>query len=684
MPINGLFGWVRHNDARSVALFLIFAIAIQLMAATVLTIPLIYFDPHHCLIYSVFGYFIRYVPGIAIAAVVWFALQMWWHIQSMQRLVDFHYVDSDEEPRLCSIVELNARTMGLKSPFVAVTESPALNAFACGITPSRAVAVFTRGLIDALDDDELANVIAHELSHIKNLDIRLMASANIFMNTLKFLRYFNQLRVKSYKQIIAFLFFPLFIPMALVAGFFSQCMVRLGIGSRFLIASSREYIADAEAIQVTQTPDAMVTALQKIEGNSEIKGLAPELDGMMIDGAIDGIHATHPSIHERIAVLASLTGSLTFNAGVRRDTRPNHQQASKTKPTFGRRSLDLRTVAARAKVSSRPPLSSLLKITRDDAFGMFGMRWDLGIALVATFITAPFLHGMSMKDFLGKQRLFYEHPDAKAQAIKVVMTCGMTVLKAETSGNEDLSSCNHDSPQFKRLYQLSGMKDPYAAQAELRNNMLSDNELYNVNERAKSRSSLYGAGIISGGQDSDEKHRAPTAFAESYSISVHEAYERLTHGSLWDYIISQNCGFVVQPQMTGEPDKTIIWDMKSDGETFVRFQINLKPINATTTRVSLAIEDNEKTNTAHFDGSGGIQSILGKTTMLRPLLEHPLRPAFTEAAAAMLDSRPFSQQRVASLAEYPERFVETYCSYYRQRFERDPKFVNIHDQTDHL
>ncbi|RAI25928.1 M48 family metalloprotease, partial [Rhodoplanes serenus] len=92
---------------------------------------------------------------------------------------NFTLVDRRAQPRLVSIVERLAITAGVPVPRVALIETEARNAFACGIDADSAVVVATRGLVEALDDDELAAVVAHEITHIKNGDICLMAAANV-------------------------------------------------------------------------------------------------------------------------------------------------------------------------------------------------------------------------------------------------------------------------------------------------------------------------------------------------------------------------------------------------------------------------------------------------------------------------------------------------------------------------
>jgi Zn-dependent protease with chaperone function len=188
MRVNGLYGHVRNNDARSLALFAGFVVAFHLLAALGLIVPLAIHDPEHAPFYGWMGYLVRWVPIVTIIGALLFAVQMAWHVRTVRRRTDFRFVNDHDEPRLCRIVEPLAIAAGLPAPYVGVIDSPALNAFACGIRQKDAVLVFTRGLIDGLDDDELAAVAAHEIVHIVNGDIRLIAATNVCLDTLNLLQ----------------------------------------------------------------------------------------------------------------------------------------------------------------------------------------------------------------------------------------------------------------------------------------------------------------------------------------------------------------------------------------------------------------------------------------------------------------------------------------------------------------
>lgn len=332
LRVNGLFGWIQSNDHRSLLLFGGFVLALQFAAALVLYLPLAAFDAAHAPFTAWSGYAVRYAPIVAVLGVASFAAQMAWHVHAVRKIVPFEFVDNAEEPRLCEIVELIAMTMGLPAPYVGVIESGALNAFACGVRRGDAVVVVTRGLIDGLDDEELGAVVAHELAHIANADIRLIAAANICLGMLRRVILPNRRRPHPLVEIVGpaatlFIMPPMFFAVMLV-GFLTMLPVRLGRGVHRLIGVSREFVADAMAVETTQNPAALVSALRRIHGRSLIAGMPTGADAMMIDGAAAGGYSTHPSIADRVKAIIAVTGSMATISPSRRDTRHLHQRGA--------------------------------------------------------------------------------------------------------------------------------------------------------------------------------------------------------------------------------------------------------------------------------------------------------------------------------------------------------------------
>jgi Zn-dependent protease with chaperone function len=397
MRVNGLYGHVRSNDARSLALFAGFVAAFHLLAALALVVPLAMLDPEHAPLYGWTGYLVRWVPILTIGGAVLFAVQMLWHVRTVRHRTDFRFVDDHDEPRLCRIVEPLAIAAGLPTPYVGVIDSPALNAFACGIRSKDAVLVFTRGLIDGLDDDELAAVAAHEIVHIVNGDIRLIAATNVCLDTLKLLqqrrspRRVNRIWEALTLPILA-LTLPLLVVLILVVLFLRRLAVDGSHLARLLIASAREFIADAEAVRLTQNPAALVSALGRIEGRSAIPGLAAGQDAMMIDGAHEGAFATHPRIAERVAAIVAVTGSMALIAPARRDTRPSQLSAA---DGFGRRPGSPLETAFRARARQGAG-AALQRVSSGDEFNRLGLTREMTLGACAALGAFLWMHGADL------------------------------------------------------------------------------------------------------------------------------------------------------------------------------------------------------------------------------------------------------------------------------------------------
>jgi Zn-dependent protease with chaperone function len=381
MRVNGLYGHVRSNDVRSLVLFAGFVAAFHVLVMLGLFVPLAMHDPDHAPLYAWTGYLVRWVPIVSVIGALVFAAQMAWHVRTVRSRTDFRFVDDSDEPRLCRIVEPLTIAAGLPTPYVGVIDSPALNAFACGIRRKDAVLVFTRGLIDGLDDDELAAVAAHEIVHIVNGDIRLIAATNVCLDTLDLLQTRPPTeRMKRFWQALTLPMLALALPIMVVLVLVLMFLRRLAVdGShlvRLLIASAREFIADAEAVRLTQNPAALVSALRRIDGRSVIPGLAAGQDAMMIDGAHQGAFATHPTIADRIAAIVSVTGSMAVIAPTRRDTRPRELSA---RAGFARRAGPALEAFGLAPRGAKPALARVAS----GKFNRLGLTPELTVGAVA-------------------------------------------------------------------------------------------------------------------------------------------------------------------------------------------------------------------------------------------------------------------------------------------------------------
>lgn len=388
MRVNGLYGHVRRNDARSVMLFAAFVAAFHVLALLSLLVPLAMLDQAHAPLTAPLGYVVRWMPLVTVLGGVLFGVQMAWHVRHVRIRTAFRFVDASEEPRLFRILAPLAITAGLTAPNVGVIDSPALNAFACGIRRNDAVLVFTRGLLDGLDDEELAAVVAHELSHVVHRDIRLIAAANVCLDSLRVVAprppADDQRLGYLVTMPVLMLLTPMLFVLVLVVGLARKLAVDASHLTRLLIASSREFVADAEAVRLTQNPAALVAALQRIEGRSAIPGLTSGQDAMLIDGAQDGAMATHPPIAERVRAIVAVTGMMALIAPSRRDTRPVEARSD---GGFGRRSAGVVTTGG--PVDTR---SGLARVAETGALNRLGMTREMTLGTVAAVVLFFVLH----------------------------------------------------------------------------------------------------------------------------------------------------------------------------------------------------------------------------------------------------------------------------------------------------
>jgi Zn-dependent protease with chaperone function len=474
----GLYGHVRANNVRSLVLFAGFLIAFHLMAAAILTPNLLIFDWRHAPFVGRGGYTLRYMLPVTLFGALLFAVAYWWHVSAVRKDTGFHYVDDNDEPRLCRIIEPLITLAGIRTPFVGVIESPALNAFACGVRDSHMVVVVTRGLIDSLDDEELEAVLAHELIHIRNRDTRLMAAANAFIGNLTWLRRRGgRADLNNLRAGIGLCLLPIFLPLALTVSFVTQLAFRIGYCSRAIIGSSREFIADAEAVRLTQNPAAMISALRKVDGHDEIAGMSESHDAMLIAGAVEGPAATHPTIAQRIAALIQVTGPMAGYAPMRRDTRTPEQRRTSG---FGRAlGTDMTQMVATAE---RPTIWEILRHTRDPERNILGLNRK-GMFVVASALACALLvygplaltarKGSPMRSVNAAN--LQELGDIANETLKCQMR-GLSILLGNPTGDKFCSVAEAKMGEFSKKNGI-----PYESQAdqEAKRQRILDNQLRN-------------------------------------------------------------------------------------------------------------------------------------------------------------------------------------------------------------
>jgi heat shock protein HtpX len=200
-------------------------------------------------------------------------------------------------------------------PKVNIIEDDSLNAFASGINNGSYTVTLSRGIINKLDDDELESVIAHELSHIRNRDVRLLIVSIIFVGIFAMLTeillrnvfYSGGMRNRSSNNKGSGAAILIALALAVVGYIITSLF-------RFAISRKREYMADAGAAQMTRKPWALASALQKVSQDPRIEAVTrkdvaqlfienPQEKKADLFSFFNGLFATHPPIEKRISVL---------------------------------------------------------------------------------------------------------------------------------------------------------------------------------------------------------------------------------------------------------------------------------------------------------------------------------------------------------------------------------------------
>ena len=274
------------------------------------------------------------------AAGGWFAIAFMGHQAMIDMATKSKSVTISQEPRAYRLLENLSISRGQTTPKLKVIETPVMNAYASGIRNKNYTVTLTRGLMENLDDEELEAVIAHELSHIQNRDVRLLIIAIIFVGIFAFvgeglvrgvfrtnLARNDHHRRSGGGNAGALIFFAF----AIIAVSYLLAML-----TRFALSRKREYMADAGAVELTKNPDAMIRALQKISGRAELSNVPAEVREMAFENprvGLAGVFATHPPIEKRIEALVKF-------AGGRPDTesRPKRREIKPSEPKeFGKR-----------------------------------------------------------------------------------------------------------------------------------------------------------------------------------------------------------------------------------------------------------------------------------------------------------------------------------------------------------
>src|SRR5882757_8542786 len=274
---------------------------------------------------------IKAFPYATIAAALWIVIAYFFHQNMIDAVTGGEDVTRQQQPRLYNLLENLCISRGIPMPKLKIMDSPALNAFATGLNQRQYAVTVTTGLLKALNDQEIEAVLGHELTHIRNGDVQLMVIAVIIAGVVGF---FGELFFRMFTNLSwnssgggwsssssrssssssdsdskgsgggAIVVVIIAIALIVVAWLLSQVV-------KLALSRSRELLADAGSVELTKNPDAMITALRKIEGRGELPGATSAVMELCFDNPREGfadLFATHPSVSSRVKALVQFAG----------------------------------------------------------------------------------------------------------------------------------------------------------------------------------------------------------------------------------------------------------------------------------------------------------------------------------------------------------------------------------------
>ncbi|MHC1777576.1 MAG: M48 family metallopeptidase [Lentimicrobium sp.] len=259
--------------------------------------------------------FILTVPYVLAGTGLWFLVAWMFHSSIIRMATGSKPLERKENKRVYNLLENLCISQGMQMPKLYLIEDDSLNAFASGLSHGSYSVSLSRGIVNRLDDDELEGVLAHELSHIRNRDVRVLIISIIFVGIFSFiaemafrsLRFASAGRSKNGKNMGAVI---------LLAVVVSAVCYLISVLLRFGISRSREYLADAGAAELTRNPRALASALEKISADPAIEAIqSRDVAQLFIDNpkpsahgfSWDNLFATHPPIEKRIEILKNFS-----------------------------------------------------------------------------------------------------------------------------------------------------------------------------------------------------------------------------------------------------------------------------------------------------------------------------------------------------------------------------------------
>jgi heat shock protein HtpX len=318
MAAYGLYSHIQSNRRRSIALLigLFFLVYVLVYAGALLAAALSLDADLDTLMRIAWIDLLKAAPFATIGTAAWIVIAYYFHQSMIDAVTGGREIQRSDDPRLYTILENLCISRGIPTPTLKVIESDALNAFATGMNAKQYSITVTTGLLDRLDDAEIESVLGHELTHIRNGDVRMMVVAVVIVGVISFfaelvfrLWFYNGFSFRGPRSDdrrgggagVAIL-----VAIALlVVAYLLSFLIRLAL------SRSREFLADAGSVELTKNPDAMISALRKIEGRGELPGATSAVMEMCIDNPREGfgeLFDTHPSVESRITALVKFAG----------------------------------------------------------------------------------------------------------------------------------------------------------------------------------------------------------------------------------------------------------------------------------------------------------------------------------------------------------------------------------------
>ena len=270
---------------------------------------------------------VKAFPYATGAAALWIVIAYFFHQNMIDAVTGGADVTRKQQPRLYNLLENLCVSRGIPMPKLKIVDSDARNAFASGLNRRQYAVTVTTGLLKALNDQEIEAVLGHELTHIRNGDVQLMVTAVIIAGVVGF---FGELFFRMFTNLSwnssgsssssrssssssdsnskggggAVIVVIIAVVLILMAWLLSQVV-------KLALSRSRELLADAGSVELTKNPDAMISALRKIENRGELPGATSAVMELCIDNPREGfadLFATHPSVDSRVQALVKYAG----------------------------------------------------------------------------------------------------------------------------------------------------------------------------------------------------------------------------------------------------------------------------------------------------------------------------------------------------------------------------------------